>query len=382
MLERFRVDGFVAILCCLTLAGCGGVTRAGVGAGYTPAVESLPPNGAARSGMATSTLPILTDTSSSTSGVFFGIACGAHAAVACPNFASTFRAGIAFGTTYASWDNDLAQFITAYGINTWPSQGIVPEITWQPTQSGGTVTFTGINNGLYDGYLKKSADELRAFGSPVFLRPFHEFNGKWYPWGLANQVASMSTDAAFVQAWRRIRTIFSQEGASNVKFIWCFSRTSIQSNTVGAWDYPPNSYPGDQYVDWIGFDSYNHATGTSGTWQTFDQTVAKSYALAVSISGKKPVMWAEGATNEYGDGGAMKAGWVNAMFSELSSGSNPYPNLRAITWFETDTSTYAYDSMSTSPVYNAFVNDLRATASNGVLYFRSNGSAFAGLTAP
>jgi hypothetical protein len=375
--SRSAFNVAVTTLFCLAFTACGSQS-----ASYAPAAAA---NGGTQPALnATSTaLPILSDTSTSTAGIFLGAACGPKAKVSCANFATTFRHGIALGTEYTGWDTDLGTFISNQGMDAWPSQGTIPEITWQPNQSSGKVTYNGIISGAYDAYLKKSADELRAYGSPVFLRPFHEFNGNWYPWGLANQGADSAADTAFIAAWRHVYSIFHAQGATNVRFVWCFSDGSAPRAATNPWNNPPNAYPGDQYVDWIGFDAYNRGSATNGKpWRTFDQTIGQSYALAVSISANKPIMLAEGASNEYGDGGAYKAAWIDATFKELASASNPYPHLKAVTWFESDTNSYTYDSMSTSPVYNAFVNDIRWTNAGGMLDFRSNGNALAQITYP
>jgi hypothetical protein len=375
-----RLNIAATALLCLALTACG--SQAG---NYTPA----PANAGSGSTQLTqaitlSTLPILTDTSTSTEGVFIAAACANRAVVDCANFANDFRHGLALGVKYATWDNDLASYMQGTGMNNWPAQNMVPEITWEPKMSTSNVTYVGIINGAYDTYIRKTADELKAYGHPVFLRPFHEFNGKWYSWGLANQGADSTADTNFIAAWRHVHNIFATEGATNVKFIWCFANTSVPSTKTAPWNNEAAAYPGDAYVDWIGFDAYNRGNQayTKPPWVTFDQMISSAYSRAVAISANKPVIWAEGAANEYGDGGTKKADWVNQMFTELSSTSNPYPHLKAITWFESDTNTYKYDSMSTTPVYDAFVNDLRWTNSSGVLDFRSNGNALAQITTP
>ncbi|MHB8355062.1 MAG: glycoside hydrolase family 26 protein [Vulcanimicrobiaceae bacterium] len=245
------------------------------------------------------------------------------------------------------------------------------------------MTFADINNGTYDAYITKSADEMKQFGTTVFLRPFHEFNGNWYPWGLANQGADSAADTAFINAWRHIYAIFQQQGATNVKFVWCYQNFSVPNTASAPWNDPSKAYPGDAYVDWIAFDAFNLGSSTNGRpWQSFDTIVRPAYELAVSISPSKPVMIAEIASNEYGDGGNKKAAWVSQMLSELASPSNPYPNLRLISWFEGDPNGYLYNSESTQPVYSAWVNGIRTVSPSGILDFRSNATVLDNLTSP
>jgi hypothetical protein len=366
------------VLSSALLAACGG---GGGGAGaYVPQASSGGSSSATPQPVTISQLPIVSDSSASTSGVFVGADCGPNAVVSCPNFATTFRHGIALGTTYVSWSQDLGQFISQQSLASWVQQGIIPQITWMPDAS---VTYTGINGGAFDAYITQSADELKQFGSTIFLRPFHEFNGNWYPYGLANQGADTAADTAFISAWRRVYTIFQQQGATNVKFVWCFNNASVPSASSNPWNNPANAYPGDAYVDWIAFDMFNQGSMNDGkAWQSFQQIINTPYSLAVSISSVKPIMIAEMASNEYGDNGTKKGSWISGMLSLLSGSTDAYPNVKLISWFEGDPNGYIYNSESSEAAYSAWVNGIRMTSANGTLNFRSSSAGLAAITTP
>ncbi|MEO9170901.1 MAG: glycosyl hydrolase, partial [Candidatus Baltobacteraceae bacterium] len=260
-------------------------------------------------------LPILVDKSPSTAGVFLGEVCGAGSVVSCANFADTFRHGIALGTVYTDWSVDFTKLIKNQGLDAWVQAGVTPEVTWQPTSN---VTFTDINRGAYDVLFATSAIELKTWGQTIFLRPFHEFNGNWYPWGLTNQGASSATDRAFVAAWQRMVTIFRAHGASNVKFVWCFSTGGLNNDQKYPWNNPAKAYPGDGYVDWLGFDTYNRGNLAMGQrWRTFDDITQTPYQLATAISNARPIAVSEIASTEYGDGGKLKSSWIRQMLLEL-----------------------------------------------------------------
>ena len=110
--------------------------------------------------------------------------------------------------------------------------------------------------------------------------------------------------------------------------------------------------------------------------------MAVPYATAVAISPNKPISVGETASNEYGDGGATKAAWITDMLDELGGSTNPYPNIREVTWFESDPKAYKYDTKSTSAVVSAWVNGIRATTPSGDLVFRSNGSDLDQVVSP
>jgi beta-mannanase len=290
-----------------------------------------------------------------------------------------FRHSIALGTTFAGWSEDLGSVIQQDGFASWYREGIIPNVTWQPKFNN---TLAVINAGTYDAYIKKSADEVKAFGHPIFMRPFDEFNGDWMPWDLYYSGADSAADTAFIEAWQRVVNIFRQEGATNVKWVWSFNNFSDPAGP--AWNNPAAAYPGDNYVDWIGVTAFNRGSSTNGLpWQSYDIIFNKAYQSAIASSPNKPVMLVEFSSNEYGDGGAMKAAWISQMMTE-SETSNPYPNLRAVVWFESSPHNpqYVWQTASSQPVYNAFVNGIRATMGSNELFWRSDAAALWDITTP
>jgi Glycosyl hydrolase family 26 len=92
------------------------------------------------------------------------------------------------------------------------------------------------------------AQTLRARGTEVLLAYHHEPEG--------SVSAGYGTAAQFIAAYRRVVTIFRQQGATNVRFVWqmtewAFRTNPADSHYAGAW------YPGDDVVDNVGGDVYN-----------------------------------------------------------------------------------------------------------------------------
>ena len=105
-----------------------------------------------------------------------------------------------------------------------------------------TQSLQAIAAGRYDLWIRTYASEVRAFGHPVIIGFAHEMNGGWYPWG--------KQPRAFVAAWRHIVTLFRQQGAANVTWLWT-------PNTGGAHPRALRRYwPGGSYVNWVGIDGY------------------------------------------------------------------------------------------------------------------------------
>lgn len=99
--------------------------------------------------------------------------------------------------------------------------------------------------GSDDTYLVTFARAVRALNLPVAISFDHEFNGPWFAWGYHH-----NTPAAFVAAWRRIVTVFRQQGATNVIWVWAPSVSGSETRTLRPY------YPGNAYVTWVGVDGY------------------------------------------------------------------------------------------------------------------------------
>ncbi|MFN8074738.1 MAG: glycosyl hydrolase [Kineosporiaceae bacterium] len=216
------------------------------------------------------------------------------------------------------------------------SQGVLPHYTWEPwnpslgVKDSGQIHLQDIVNGTWDSYIRARGAELASAKVPVMVRWGHEFNGDWYPWGLAN---NGNNGALYAQAFRHVHDLVVQQGATNVQWIWAYNNNSSPNQS---WNAPSTAYPGDAYVDWVGIDGYNWGKAPSwdpagNYWTSFTDLISNAYNQARSIAPKRPVMVAEMASTE--DGGD-KAAWINAMSQTLASGA--FPDLKTIAWFDQD----------------------------------------------
>ncbi len=321
--------------------------------------------------------PIIVDTNPATTGIFVG-------SVGCTTpqtdyhclrtFPLSFRHSLSYFVAFSDWTTSLESFIKQDYMVAWPAQNVSPLITWVPNG----VKYTDLASGKWDAYLIASAQAVKAYNGTIFLRPFHEFNGKWFSYGLVNQGADAAADKHFIAAWRRMVWIFRQQGVTNVRWVWCFANNGSPNPVKNTWNDPANAYPGDQYVDWVAFDAFNRGNqALQLPWLTFDQLVGASYAKAVSISANRPVMIAELASNEWGDDGMLKSQWFSTLFSELPAA---YPHLRAISYFNYSRSPYWYGLQSSVAGDGAWITGLRSVDTNGVLNFRGYNVPFNSLT--
>jgi Glycosyl hydrolase family 26 len=235
---------------------------------------------------------------------------------------------------FDSWATGNA-FNTAEAKALW-NQGVVSHFTWEPWNPALSVSdakqihLQDIVDGKWDSYIKARGAEFAAVGAPMMVRWGHEFNGNWYPWGIAN---NNSNPALYVSAYRRVHDLVVAAGATNVQWIWCFNNGSSPD---AAYNDPARAYPGDAYVDWVAIDGYNWGLGPSWDpsgdhWTAFDDMFATAYAKARTIAPHRPVMIGEIGSSE--DGG-NKAQWVGDMSATLQSGR--YPDLKMVVYFDQD----------------------------------------------
>ena len=185
----------------------------------------------------------------------------------------------------------------------------IPMISWRGTYH------QGIRAGQFDAMIRANARRLARDGRPKFLRWGWEMNGNWYAWsGPKND----DDPAGYVDCWRRIHQIFTDEGVDNVSWVWSVNWNSAP-DTAG--NQFPAYYPGDQYVDWVAISGYNLHKEAPAT--LYDE-------LYQRYAARKPMMISEVGSVEYG--GSTKGDWVTEFAAYVES----RPNIAAVCWFDTD----------------------------------------------
>jgi hypothetical protein len=108
-----------------------------------------------------------------------------------------------------------------------------------------TVPWAAVASGAYDQDLERTARGIASLHAPVFVTFDHE------PDQPAR--AAVGTPAEFVAAWRHVHDLFVQQGATNAVWVWV---VMALPQTYAA---TPSFWPGDAYVDWVSWDSYDEA---------------------------------------------------------------------------------------------------------------------------
>jgi len=182
---------------------------------------------------------------------------------------------------YSGW---AEPFKTAFAREV-RSHGAAPFVQIDPT--GASVS--AIAAGVYDAYLRSYADQVRDYGHPVVIGFGHEMNAPWYSWGYRHL-----SPATFVAAWRHLVTVFRQQGADNVTWLW-----TLQADEPGTGDPIASWWPGSKYVTWVGIDGFYYRQ--SDTFASVFGHTIKQVRNLTSL----PILLSETAvaptTNQFGD---------------------------------------------------------------------------------
>ncbi len=207
---------------------------------------------------------------------------------------------------FTNWENPYFPELVALASQ----GGRRPMISWQSHNQSNA----DIAAGAYDDYIREWARGAATAPGLLYVRPFPEMNGDWTPWN--------GDPATLRAAWRRLVTLFREEGATNVR--WVFSPNVTDSPRT-----PGNAmelyYPGDDYVDVLALDGYNWGDALPSVgWRSFETVFRGGYDRVTAL-GDQPVWIAEFAS---ADEGGDKSDWVRDMFATTG-----FDRIEALIWF-------------------------------------------------
>lgn len=139
----------------------------------------------------------------------------------------------------------------------------------------------GKYNTVYNAYLDMIADYASQVDGAILFRPFHENTGSWFWWGAAycDAVTYKSVYKYTVEYLRDIKDIHN--------LLYVYGPSSDASNTA---EYELR-YPGDNYIDMVGFDMYNTDPSGDDTWfakfrteLSIVETFAKEHSKLLAVT--------------------------------------------------------------------------------------------------
>ncbi len=219
-------------------------------------------------------------------------------------------------------------------LNDLIDNGYLPMITFEAHHKSDVPNFKqpnlySITEGWFDYYFAEWGKTIAKTKDTVLVRLLHEFNGDWYPWCIAN---NDNNPQLYIKAYRHIVNILRNNGAHNVKFVWCPNSISTPQQP---WNYFVDAYPGAEYIDFVGLDIFNGA-GQKGIpqWRSFRHETSDFYYLATTKFPDKKIIICETSSRErlpeekgyYTE----KSDWIRGMTETLKSDMNKF---RLLVWF-------------------------------------------------
>jgi hypothetical protein len=184
--------------------------------------------------------------------------------------------------------------------------GETPYVQIDPTFA----SVSGIAHGVYDNYLTTYAQSVRDFRHSVVIGFGHEMNDRKYLWGYGHVPAQ-----TFVAAWRHIVTLFRDQGAENVTWLWTLQAESGNTGPIQDW------WPGGSYVTWVGIDGY-YVRPTDTFASVFGRTIDQVRSLT-----RRPVLLSETAVGP--------AAGQFTKIPDMFAGIRQYSVL-GLVWFDID----------------------------------------------
>ncbi len=201
------------------------------------------------------------------------------------------------------WYKDYKGIVTLSWHWSVPSEEGGTEAYFYVESASANYTTFSISRGLQEGtwenevilkdieVLAAELKKIQDAGVPVLFRPLHEAEGAWFWWGAEGPEAC-------VELYRLLYDqLVNKYGIHNLIWEW----TSYVTPNSAKW------YPGDEYVDIVGYDKYNCSDGESN----LSAITGTFYGLVASTNGAKPVAMTENDSIPALDGLVNeKAAWL------------------------------------------------------------------------
>lgn len=245
----------------------------------------------------------------------------------------------------------------------------------------------GKYNPQFNAYLDIIADYAMALqedGIPVLFRPFHENSGGWFWWGTSTSVES------YQAMWRYMVNYLGEKGVHN--FLYVYS----PNGPISSEEEYLERYPGDAYVDVLGFDYYDdYADANVYTGDNFFDALADSCDIVAGLAKAKRKIPAIAETGiritGAGKDSLMVTGnptkdkdWYNKVVNTASEHDIPY----FLLWANFDSNNffvpYKYSDTLGQEMINDFIssyNNENSIFGNGTHFYTTGESGNAGAAA-
>jgi hypothetical protein len=202
--------------------------------------------------------------------------------------------------------------------------GRTPMLTWELHLSSGATPddiLERIIAGEYDDYIVEWAERFGSAATeagqpnqpPAYIRLAHEANGNWYPWAPAG---GDGTPTEYIDMWQYVRSHVEERIRKRYRPAWMWA---VNGADVGPFTME-ELYPGDEYVDWMGIDSYNWGVSQEwSSWQSpeelFSEPVERLHGISDAPLGVSE--FASSSLTEAGTDVDRKSAWIQEAFPTL-----------------------------------------------------------------
>jgi hypothetical protein len=231
--------------------------------------------------------------------------------------------------------------------------GRIPLVGW------GCYNSDRIISGAEDGVIRKTAQQMKAFGHEFFMRYCWEMDGD-------RKQGTVKGYEKFNEAWRRMYRLFQEEGATNVIWVWTANAAGFKDSRKYTHGEPaaPYFYPGDDYVDWIAADGYNWGVSKRNQGDRWRQVLEIFDEFMVfARAHPKPIMIGEyGAQEQKQDPGA-KPFWMrhahDTLMNKPKTADCPYcgaySDVAAVVYFDVNYGSHGdWRIMSSQATFDAY----------------------------
>ncbi len=203
---------------------------------------------------------------------------------------------------FVAWGEDFTTYLPHIGRR-------VPLIALEPWDGAHlTVTRANVIAGEQDRYFQSMATKVKSHGQPVYIRPWHETNGDWYPW------STDGTTSQMIRSWQHMYNVMKAV-TPLVKFVFC-----INTDTVGHSPAPSAYYPGSSYVDVLGVDGYSWDRGAT----SFSNVISDGYRTLTKLDPSLPIWVCETGCGA----GPAKSTWLDGMLK-----CRAFPRVTGLAYF-------------------------------------------------
>lgn len=203
-----------------------------------------------------------------------------------------------------------------------------PEFDYLPGGPNTPITYADVFSGMYDGYIRTCANQVKDFGKPIMLSVTGEYNSVGFvSFGAeGNEYVATVVDGDLTghygdplvpdgpervrDLYRYVIDIFNEEGVENVTW-FMYSQTAYMNRdefddgdeiTLDAL-HPRHYYPGDEYIDWLGNSAY--VSNDDPVWD-LEYAIGVVIGLYREMGVEKPWFLPEFAVMEMGEDSRAK----------------------------------------------------------------------------